>query len=99
MPTPATQPKFQRHYVTNGTLKARVWYSLDNRTDGRRCVTLYAKDYSGALGQILADEYKNDTDLCTDLFDKGRAVLFADHPLYAAARARAEAIQAERVAA
>lgn len=91
--------KFQRHYVTNGTDKARVWYSLDNRVDGRKCVTLYAKDYSGTLGKIFADEYKNETDLCTDYFEKGRAVLFADHELYAAARERAEAIEGERQAA
>jgi hypothetical protein len=91
--------KFQRHYVTNGTDKARVWYSLDNRTDGRKCVTLYAKDYSGILGKIFADEYKNETDLCADYFEKGRAVLFSDHPLYAVARARAEAIESERQAA
>ena len=78
--------------MTNGTDKARVHYSLDNRTDGRACVTIYAKDYDRALGHVFAgDEYKNDTDSMTDYFEKGRVVLFADHPLYAAARARATA--------
>ncbi len=85
-----TQVKFQKHYVTNGTTKARAWYSLDNRADGRKCVTIYAKDYTGALGVVLADSYKNETDSMTDYFDKGRARLFEGHPLYAAARARAE---------
>ena len=82
--------KFMKFYVTNGHEKARVFYSLDNRRDGRQCVTLYAKDYDRKLGLILADAYKNDTDIMTDYFDHGRAVLFTDHPLYAAARARAE---------
>jgi hypothetical protein len=90
--------KFQKFYVTNGQQKARVWYSLDNRFDGRKCVTLYAKDYSGALGAIFGDEYKNDTDTMTDYFEKGRAVIFEGHPHYAAARARAEANTAERTA-
>lgn len=82
--------KFNRYHVTNGTAKARVFYSVDNRTDGRRCVTLYAKDYTGDLGRILSDVYQNDTDSMTDYFDQGRAVIFENHPLYAAARAKAE---------
>ena len=69
--------RFNRYYVTNGTTKARVHYALDNRTDGRRCVTLYAKDYSDALDVVLGDAlYVNDTDFQTDYFDKGRAVIF-----------------------
>lgn len=82
--------KFNRFHVTNGTTKARVRYSLDNRADRRACVTLYAKDYSDALSQVFADAYKNDTDFQTDYFDKGRVVLFEDSPLYTVARARAE---------
>ncbi|OGA56747.1 MAG: hypothetical protein A2710_03885 [Burkholderiales bacterium RIFCSPHIGHO2_01_FULL_64_960] len=90
--------KFNLHHVTNGTIKARCHYSLDNRVDGRKCVTIYAKDYCRALGEVLADVYINDTDSQTDYFDQGRAVLFEDHPLYAAARGRAEAINAAREA-
>lgn len=82
--------KFNKYHVTDGTLKARVWYSLDNRADGRKCVTLYAKDYDDALGRLFVYQYKNDTDIMTDYFEKGRAVLFEDHPLYQSARARAE---------
>lgn len=90
--------KFNKHHVTNGVEKARVFYSLDNRSDGRRCVTLYAKDYGHALGRVLGDAYQNDTDSMTDYFDQGRAVLFEGHPLYQQARDRAEAIQVERAA-
>lgn len=90
--------KFNRYHVTNGTQKARVFYSLDNRADDRKCVTLYAKDYGRQLGEIFPDNYENDSNPMTDYFDKGRVRLFEDHPLYAAARARAEAIQAEREA-
>jgi hypothetical protein len=89
--TTAPAVKFQKYYVTNGTEKARVHYSLDNRTDCRKCVTIYDKDYGHALGRIIpGDVYQNDTDITTDYFDKGRVVLFEGHPLYAAARARAE---------
>jgi Mg2+ and Co2+ transporter CorA len=87
--TQTTTVRFNKHHVTNGTVKARVHYSLDNRADGRRCVTLYAKDYSDALAEVLSSCYVNDTDFQTDYFDKGRAVLFETHPLYAAARVRA----------
>ena len=83
--------KFNKFNVTNGTEKARVFYSLDNRVDGRKCVTIYAKDFGGALARIIdSGEYLNDTDSQSDYFDKGRVVLFEGHPLYAAARARAE---------
>ena len=85
-----TAIKFQKHYVTNGQAKARVFYSLDNRVDGKSCVTLYAKDYGHALGAVLGGAYSNDTDSQSDYFDQGKAVLFVGHPLYAAARQRAE---------
>jgi hypothetical protein len=85
--------KFNKFNVTNGTDKAKISYSLDNRTDGRNCVTLYAKDYDRALGHIFFEEYINNSDSMTDYFEKGRVVLFDDHPLYAAARAQAEAVQ------
>lgn len=80
--------KFNKYYVTNGTIKAKVFYSIDNRTDNRNCVTLYAKDYSRNLGELFT-EYKNDTDSQTDYFDQGHVTLFEDHPLYKAARDRA----------
>jgi hypothetical protein len=94
--TSASTIKFNKHNVSNGTEKARVFYSLDNRVDGRKCVTIYAKDYAGTLGRILADAYQNDSDSMTDYFDQGKANLFEDHPLYAEARARAEADRAAR---
>jgi hypothetical protein len=85
--------KFQKFYVTDGRTRARVSYSLDNRADGRKCVTLYAKDYTDALRTVFGPaEYRNDTDTQTDYFDKGRVVLFEESPDYAAARERAEAV-------
>lgn len=84
--------KFLQHKVTDGTNTARVWYSLNNHVSGRNVVTIYAKDYARDLGKIeaLSGAYKNDTDYGTDYFDKGLVRLFEDHPLYAAAKARAE---------
>lgn len=81
--------KFNKYYVTNGTHKARVYYSVDNRTDGRECVTIYAKDYCNSLHLIISDGYINNSDSVTDYFERGRVVLFSDHPLYSAARDRA----------
>lgn len=86
--------KFNLHNVTNGTIKARCWYHVYTRTDGSKCVEVSSKDYNRALGQIFPAEYSNNTDTMTDYFDKGRVVFFEDHPLYAAAKARAEAVQA-----
>ncbi len=94
--------KFNKHHVTDGTTKARVFYSLDNRTDGRKCVTLYHRDYTDALfavlGSTLGENYRDDTDFQTDYFEKGRAVIFEAHPLYVAARTRAEELKSARVA-
>jgi len=86
----ATTIKFMKFFVTDGTNRVKVYYSLDNRGDKRPCVTLYEKDYGQDLGKLFPDNYKNDTDIMTDYFDTGRVTLFADHPLYTAARARAE---------
>lgn len=90
--------RFNQYHVldTETGIKARVRYSLDNRVDGRKCVTIYAKDYCGTLGRIIPDAYRNDTDSMTDYFETGAVRLFEDHPLYAAARSRAEAILAKR---
>ena len=84
--------KFNLYNVTDGTHKARCFYSLDNRCDERKCVTIYARDYGSDLGKMFdAADYKNDTDSMTDYFDEGRVVLFEDHPMYEHARARVEA--------
>jgi hypothetical protein len=89
--------KFNKYNVSNtiNGKKARIFYSTSARTDGREAVTLYHKDYSDALYQVFGSEiYKNDTDTMTDYFDQGRVVIFSDHPLYAQAKARADANKA-----
>lgn len=80
--------KFNKHYVTNGTIKARVFYSRAVLSNGRDCVTLYAKDYIGDLGRIFRENYENNTDSMTDYFEKGEVRIYADSPLWAAACAR-----------
>ena len=87
--------KFKKYYISNGQtkhneVKARVSYNLDNRIDGRKCVTIYAKDYGHTLGYLFQDDYKNDTDMQSDYFDKGRVTLFEDHPHYREARQAVE---------
>jgi len=82
--------RLMKHYATNGTDKARVHYSHSVLTNGRECVTIYSKDYSNALANVFGGNgYENDTDIMTDYFDKGRVRIYPDHPLYAAAVARA----------
>ncbi len=85
--------KFLKHCVKSGTIKARVFYSLDNRTDGRSVVTIYAKDYDRNLGRIIPEGYKNDSDSMYDYFETGTVRLFEGHPLYSEARAFVESIQ------
>lgn len=82
--------KFNRYNVTNGTDTARVTYHHATLTNGRECVTLYAKDYDRALGKILPDQYENNTDSMTDYFEHGRVRIYADSPLFAAAKARCD---------
>jgi hypothetical protein len=77
--------KLMKHYVTNGTVKARVWYSHTVLTNGRECVTLYAKDYSDNLAKVFAEGYENDTDIQTDYFDKGRVRIYRGNPMFNAA--------------
>ena len=81
--------KFNKHHIAYKGVKARVWYSLDNRHDHKKCVTLYAKDYSHALRSIFNEAYENKTDTNSDYFDMGTVRLFEGHPLYVAARLRA----------
>jgi len=82
--------KFNKFNVSNGSNKARVFYSLDNRVDGRRVVTLYAKDYLHSLAPIFGADTENESDYQTDYVETDTVRIFEDNPLYAAARARAE---------
>lgn len=84
--------KFRQYYITDDkrTVKAKVHYSLDNRIDGRKCVTLYAQEYGKTLQYFFSKEYENDSDMMTDYFEKGRVTIFEDHPIYAYAREQAE---------
>lgn len=81
--------KFNKFNISDGINKSRVHYSVDNRIDNRKCVTIYAKDYENSLHILFADDYANNTDTMTDYFEKGRVVLFEDHAEYAKARAAA----------
>ena len=87
--------KFQKYYVTDGTVKVKVHYSVDNRTDARKSVTIYAREYDYNLGKLFPGHYHNNTEIETDYFEKGHVVLFEDHPLYAEARKRAEQTNTE----
>ncbi len=80
---------FNKHNITNGTKKARVFYSINGRTDGRNCVTIYAKDLTANLKAIFADAV-NSTEVNTDYFETSKINLFETSPFYAAALKRAK---------
>ena len=82
--------KFNKFHVTNGTDKVKVHYSLDGRTDGQKCVTIYSKEYGHTLGYIIPQNYRNESDMMTDYFEKGRVNLFEGDELYSEARNRVE---------
>jgi len=90
MSSNSSQIRFMQHYVTDGTIRARVFYSHGHLGDGTRPVTLYARDYERSLGKIFAESYENDTDLQSDYFDKGHVRIREDSALFAAALARCE---------
>ena len=83
--------KFNKYNVrdTETGKTAKIHYSVDNRIDGRSCVTLYAKEYINNLDEIFNGEVIDNTDIMTDYFEKGKVVLFENHPQYQAARDRA----------
>ena len=94
--------KFLQFSVKNTATgeSARVHYSLDNRTDGRKCVTIYAKDYGHAIGRVFGGValYFNATDSQTDYFDQGCVRIFEQDGIYRSARAAVEAILAKEQA-
>lgn len=88
-----TNIKFNRHNVRNITTgaKCRVRYSLDNRADRRKVVTIYSKSILENLAPVFG-QAENNTDSLTDYFESDRVRLFEDHPLYTQARAFVESI-------
>lgn len=68
----------------------KVFYSVDNRCDGKECVTIYERS-DNYHQRIPSDLFciENDTDIMTDYFDNDSAEVFPDHPLYPFIRAAA----------
>ncbi len=90
-PVPISQEiRFMKHYVTDGTLKARIHYSASAIISGQKCVTLYAKSHDDGpkLAAIFPGTYKNDTDMMTDYFETGLARILEGDALYPAALSR-----------
>lgn len=58
-----------------------AFYSVDNRCDGRPCVTVYARRY-GDLPKGFGLEIVNDSDPYADYITGDRATVYEDHPLY-----------------
>ena len=89
----STAIKFQKHYVTNGTVKARVHYSaFKMATTGQDCVTLYAKSFDDGrkLASIIDEGFEDNSDIGSDYFEKGRVRILAGSPLYVPALLRAQ---------
>ena len=97
--------KFHKHYVTDGAVKARIFYGTGacyvKRADGQRVlrddvVTLYAKDYGSDLHTLFPGKAENNSDLMTDYFEQSRVRLLPGDEGYDAAKLRADAVEAER---
>ena len=73
--------KFNKHNITNGTLKARVFYSIGGRTDGRNWVTVYAKELTSNL-KALFNNCVNNTEFGTDYFETSKVEIFETSPFY-----------------
>lgn len=88
-----SNPRFLKHSVKLGDLKARVTYSAFRmNSTGAKCVTLYAKDFNSgrALAEIFAGVgFEDNTDTQADYFEKGLVRILKSSPHYPAALARA----------
>ena len=79
--------EFKKHFVKNtenGT-KCRVYYSHCTLINGRKAVTLYAKDYSDKLFPVMGDSVENDSDMMTDYHERDRCRIYEGDALYESA--------------
>ena len=88
--------RFNLFSVTNGAHKVKVWYSLDNHIDGKKCVIIYAKEFGSQLRGIFPSETENLTEIEIDYFEKDKVRFLEDHPLYQAARTTADKLETKR---
>lgn len=72
---------FHKYYVTDGTTKARVYYSPSLHIKGQKMITLYEKDYGNNLPKIFT-KTQNDTDVMTDYFEDNRYRVFEGDPSF-----------------
>ena len=91
--------KLNMHNVVNTETgaKARVHYSAFTTTDGRACVTLYAKEYSDKLAPVFGSA-ENDSDSQSDYFEEDKFRIYSDSALYPQALAIAQKHAAKRAA-
>ena len=87
--------KFLRHSVkdTETGLRARVFYSTG--TPGE--VTLYARDYSNCLHNIIPRGYENDTNMAADYIAQGLVRINQESPLYPDARKMADSLAQQKL--
>ena len=82
--------RFMKHFVTDGTTKAKCWYSKGTLIDGRDCVTIYGTHYERDLHKVFP-QAENGTDYQTDYFENSNVRIFPGDPLYKDVLARTEA--------
>ena len=83
--------KLNKHNVTNGTIKARVWYSMNQNLAGARVAQIMPKSFDdGALlALIFPENYRNATDAQQDCYHMGAVKFTSGHPLFEAIKSRA----------
>lgn len=75
---------FHKHYVTNGTDKARVrysYYGITSPYEPKKSITMYEKDYERNLGKVFTN-VENDSDSMTDYFEENRVRVYEGEPQF-----------------
>lgn len=87
---------FKKHFIQNPETKkkCRVHYSLDNRGDGRKCVTIYAKTCLDEMSGIIS--FENHSDPQSDYIVGDIAVIFEGESGYEDLRLMVEKMKFER---
>lgn len=75
--------KIGKHGVRFAGKYSPAWYSGSALIDGKKCVTIYAKDISKHLPRELGN-VENGTDFMTDYFESDRVRFIDGTPEYAA---------------
>jgi len=79
------QIKFRKYYVTDGVIKAKVFYHIEKSCSEITKVFICEYYYTSGLRKIFPDLYENNTDSLVDYYETGSVTLTKDHVLFESA--------------